>query len=193
MPEQVILLQWRDSEVSVTAGATIHREELYGRQIKTVVERDGAVLEKVVLDPEGNIFLTPDITYLQTDGQGSLTTPARVQTEDGELLPQQPSSFKAKRTLQPADLADLVRLRVDAVLPVACDLAHGLYSTEFTYRDSHVLKAAVLNVTPERAFLLTGSYIETPMQGKTDVYSFFDEDEEPADDGDDGEISFVMF
>ena len=194
MADKVILFQLGDSEVPVTVGATIHRQELYGRQTRTV-EKGGEVLHAVVLDPEGNAYFPPDVAHLQTDGQGSLTTAALVQTEDGEPLPPKPSSFKAKRPLQPAALADLARLRVDAVYPVACGLPPGLYRTEFTYRDAPVLKSAVLNVTPDGAFLLTGFYVETPLQGPADVYAFFDEDEdvEPDDDGDDGEISFMMF
>ncbi|HEX2093742.1 MAG TPA: hypothetical protein VHG28_15170 [Longimicrobiaceae bacterium] len=191
MANKLILLQIGDSEVPVAVGASIRREELYGRQTRTV-EKDGLVLEKVVLDPEGNVFIPADIAHLPTDGQGSLTTPPLVQTEDGEPLPQRLSSFKEKRTLRPAGLADVARLRVDAVFPVACDLPPGFYCTEFTYRDAPVLKAAVLNVTSDGAFLLTGAFIETPLQGQADVYSFFDEDEDP-DDEDPEEISFEMF
>jgi len=193
MPEKSILMQLGDAEVPVTLGAAIHRQELYGRQARTV-EKDGHVLYAVVLDPEGRDFLPSDIAHLQTDGHGSLTTAALVRTEDGEPLPQKPSSFKEKRTLRPAGLADLARLRVDAVFPVGCDLPPGLYCTQFAYRDAHLVKEAVLNVTSAGAFLLTGAFVEMPMQGRDDVYSFFDEEEDPEpDEGDGDEISFEMF
>jgi hypothetical protein len=192
MADKLILLQLGGSEVPVTIGATIRREELYGRQVRTV-ELDGLVLQKVVLDPEGNVFAPADIAHLPTDSQGSLTTPPLVQTEDGEPLPQQLSSFKQTRTLRPAGLADLARLRVDAVFPAACGLPPGFYCTEFTYRDAPVLKAAVLNVTSGGAFLLTGVFIDAPLQGKDDVYSFFEGDDPEEDDRDGDEISFEMF
>lgn len=194
MPDKLILLQLGEAEVPVTLGAAIRREELYGRQARSV-EKDGQVLQTVVLDAEGNVFLPSDIAHLQVDGRGSLTAPVLVQTEDGEPLPQKPSSFKEKRALRPGTLADLARLRVDAVFPVRCDLPPGFYCTEFAYRDAHVLKEAVLNVTSEGAFLLTGTSVETPMQGRADVYCFFDqEDEDPdQDEGDSDEISFEMF
>lgn len=186
-------LQLGDTEVVVLLAAAVHREELYGKQSRTV-EKDGEVLEKVVLDPEGNAFLPADVTYLSTDGQGSLTGRPQVQTEHGEILPDKPSSFKEKRALRVADVADLARLRVDAVFPVRCDLPPGLYCTEFTYRDAPVLKDAVLNVTPEGAFLLTGTFVDAEFQGKGDVYRFFDDDEEEIEEEEDeGEISFAMF
>jgi hypothetical protein len=183
MAEKIITLQLGDTELPVTLmGGVIRREQLYGKQTKTV-EKDGDVLQAVVLDPEGNVFLPSDIAHLPTDGQGSLTTAAEVQTEDGQRLPPLPSSFKEARPL-----------RVDTIYAVACDLPPGLYQTEFAYRDAPVLKAAVLNVTPEGAFLLAGCLVETPLQAKGDVYSFFDEGDDPEDDaGDDDEISFEMF
>lgn len=193
MAEKSILLQHGDREVPVKLGATIHREALYGRQSKTV-QKDGEPLQKVVLDAEGHVFHPSDIAYLQTDSRGSLAAPPLAQTEEGEPLEPKPSSFKVKRALQPVGVGALVRLRVDAVFPAECDLPPGLYSTEFAYRDAPILKTAVLNVTPHGAFLLTGILVETPLQGKTDIYSFFDEPEDEADDdGDDEDISFEMF
>lgn len=193
MADKLILLQHGDAEISVTIGATIHRDELYGKQTKTV-EKDGEPLQKVILDPEGNVFLPSDVTHLPTDGQGSLAEPALVQSEDGETLDPKPSSFKEKRPLHEAGVGDLAALRVDSIIPVQCDLPPGLYRTEFTYRDAPVLKTAVLTVTAEGSFLLVGTPVETPLQGKTDVYSFFDAgDDEPDDDEAEDEISFVMF
>lgn len=193
MAEKSILLQHGDREVPVKLGATIHREALYGRQSKTV-EKDGEPLQKVVLDAEGHVFHPSDVAYLPTDSRGSLAAPPLAQTEEGEPLEPKPSSFKVKRALQPVGVGALVRLRVDAVFPAECGLPPGLYSTEFAYRDAPVLKTAVLNVTPHGAFLLTGVPVETPLQGKTDIYSFFDEPEDEVDDdGDDEDISFEMF
>ena len=193
MADKIINLQLGETELPVTlVGGMIRREELYGKQTRTV-EKDGDVLQTVVLDPEGNVFLPSDIAHLPTDGQGSLTTQAQVQAEDGQRLPPLASSFRETRPLRPAEIADLAGLRVDTVYAVVCDLPPGLYRTEFAYRDSPVLKTAVLNVTPEGAFLLAGCLVETPLQAKGDVYSFFDEGDDPDEDGDDEEISFEMF
>lgn len=193
MAEKIINLKFGETELAVTLiGGTIRRQELYGKQIRTV-EKNGHILQAVVLDPEGNVFLPSDIAHLPTDGQGSLTTEPQVHTEDGQPLPLLPSSFKGTRPLRPAGIAELAALRVDTIYAVACDLRPGLYQTEFAYRDAAVLKAAVLNVTPEGAFLLAGTWVETPLQGKGDVYSFFDEDEYPDEEQDDDEISFDMY
>jgi hypothetical protein len=196
MPEKSMPLQLGGEEVSLLLGAAIQRAELYGRQRKTV-EIGGELLEKVVIDTEGHVFLPSDITHLATDGSGSLAIPPLVRTDDGAKLDLKPSSFKERRQLQPAAISDLAALKVEAVFPVRCDLQPGLYSTEFAYHGAHILKYAVLIVDEDAAFLLTGIRVDAPLQGPSDVYSFFEE-EEPEDEGDgeeddDGGLSFQMF
>ena len=187
-----MLLQLGATEVPVAVGAKIHRAELYGRQVKTV-ECGGEPLEKVVLDPEGRVFLPSDITHVATDSHGSLVDPPLTITDDGEELAVKPSSFREKRELEPAGLEALARLRVDAVMPVECTLPVGFYSTRYTYHDGPVLKEAVLNVTPSGAFLLTGTAVEVPLQDRAQVYDFFEPDACEAKPDDDDEISFQMF
>jgi hypothetical protein len=192
MSARLMLLQLGATEVPVAVGAKIHRADLYGRQVKTV-ECGGEPLEKVVLDPEGRVFLPCDITYIATDSDGSLVDPPITISDDGEELDIKPSSFREKRELEPAGLEALARLRVDAVMPVECTLAVGFYTTKYTYHDGPVLKDAVLNVTPAGAFLLTGTAVEVPLQDRAQVYDFFEPDGRDAKPDDDDEISFEMF
>lgn len=194
MASKTILLQLDGADLSVGIGATIHRDEIYGKQSKTV-EKDGQALQKIILDPEGQIFLQSDFTHLRSDSEGSLAEPPIVQTQDGEVLEPKPSSFKEKRVLECALLSQLAKLRVESIIPAECEgLPPGVYKTEFAYRDAPLLKDAFLNVTPDGAFLLVGNSMETPLQGKADVYSFFDSDETEDDiDGEDEDLSFEMF
>jgi hypothetical protein len=198
MPEKLILLRLDDAEVSIRIGKSIHRDELYGRQRKSV-EKNGVPLRRVVLDPEGRVFLHSDLAHLPTDTDGSLTSNPLFQNEDGEGLDLKPSSFKETRDLQVAGLDSLTTLRVDTVFPVECGLPPGIYTTEFTYHDSPLLKTAVLIVRVDEAFLLTGTQVDSPLQGRTDLYSFFvspdDDEDAPGDDERDAgdEISFEMF
>jgi hypothetical protein len=198
MPEKLILLRLDDREVSIRIGRSVHRDELYGQQRKSV-EKNGEPLRRVVLDPEGRVFLPSDLAHLPTDTDGSLTSDPLFQNEDGESLELKLSSFKEPRPLQVAALDSLAALRVDTVFPVECGLPPGVYTTEFTYHDSPLLRTAVLIVRVDDAFLLTGTQLDSPLQGRTDLYSFFDapDDEEdgPGDDERDAgeDISFEMF
>lgn len=79
------------------------------------------------------------------------------------------------------------------MFPVECAIPPGVYTTEFAYRDSPVLRYAALIVTDNGAYLLVGIEIDTPLQGKTDLYSFFDEPEAEDEDETDEMISFQMF
>ena len=192
MAEKVVQFHFGAVAVYVTIGATIHRSELYGKQVRTR-EKDGVALQEVLLDPEGQIFLPSAFAHLQTDSEGSLAETPLVQTVDGEMLDLKLSSFKEARPLEPATIQDLLSLRVSAVLPARCDLAPGLYKSTWTYRDSHQLKQAVLNITAAGdGFLLTGDLVESPLQGKPDVYSFFTADED-AEESDPDDLSMQMW
>lgn len=195
MAERLMVVQFGAREVAITTAAAIHRDKLYGKQCRSVV-KDGTPLEQVVLDPEGNVFLPPELAYLATDSAGSLATAPLTQTEEGELLDLKPSSYRVTRELTPAGIEVLARLRVDAVIPVKCEITPGFYTTEYSYHDAPQLKTAVLNVTADGAFLLTGTPVEAPLQGKNDVYNFFDDPESERDDSDeDGldDLTFDMF
>lgn len=190
MATKAIPLTFKDKTVEVEIGSTIKREELYGKTRKTI-EKDGVVLEKVTLSPEGEIFRPSDFTHLRMDGEGCLVETPVTQTEEGQKLEIQTSSFKTERPLKEASVSDLAALKIESVIPAITDLPVGIYATQYTFRDSPTLHSAILNVTPAGAFLLVGETLETPFQGKADTYDFFgtDEDEEDAED----EISFDMF
>lgn len=194
---KTVLFQYGDDEAAVSLGAAIKRDELYGKQSRSV-EKDGEPLEKVILDPEGALFLPSHFCHLQVDADGSVDDDPITETPDGEVLPTRVSSFKEKRDIRPAQIEDLARLRVTAIMPATCDsLPAGIYSTKFTYRDAPVLKDAILNITSDAAFLLVGTSIESPFQGTADVYNFFDGDgaDDTEDDGDTEaeDLSFAMF
>lgn len=189
MATKAIPLKFEDKTVEVGIGSAIKREELYGKSKKSI-EKDGIVLEKVTLSPEGEIFLPSDFTHLRMDGDGCLVETPIPKTEEGEVLETKTSSYKTERPLKAATPADLAALKIKSVLPAESDLPVGFYSTEYTFRDSPTLSAAILNVTPTGAFLLVGETLETPFQGKTDTYDFFAEDDNAEDEDEEGEISF---
>lgn len=190
MALKTIPLQLNEKAVEISIGSTINREELYGKTQKSV-EKDGTLLEKVTLSPEGEVFLSSDFTHLKVDGDGSLAEKPLAQTSEGVPLETQVSSFKERRTIEAATPTELAALKVQSVIPATTDFPVGLYKTQYTYRDSPTLNTAILNVTPEGAFLLVGETFETPFVGKTTTYDFFTDDEDESEEEE--EMSFDMF
>lgn len=181
MAEKNIPVLLDQTQVQISVGAAIEREELYGAQ-KLSVERDGTPLEKVVVSPWGALFDPKEFSNQSVDSQGTLEQKPVACDENGSPLPMHASSFKEARILTPAKWEELASFRAVKVMPAKCELPAGLYKTSFCYRDSVNLEDAFLVVRQDGAFLLAGETRLAPMQSKEEVYSFFETDEQDSDD-----------
>jgi len=189
MADKLLPLTFDNSPADVKVGGSIKREDLYGKQTKSV-EKSGETLEKVILTPWGETFPQNAFTSQRVDSAGALSSPAKPCTEDGEEIPVHPSSFKETRPLEPATTTDLILLKVASVIPAQTSLPVGLYKTRYNFRDSADVQTAILNVTPTGAFLLVGETAQSPLLGKDETYEFF-EDEAPENE--ENEMGFSMF
>lgn len=194
MAEKIIKFLYEHKEIEVGVESTIKREELYGKQSKSI-EKDGIPLEKGILTPSGQLFPASAFGTVRVDEDGALTNSPIPQTEDGKQAPIFISSFKEARPLKKIEPAEVVDLSVESVIPInQQDLEEGYYGTEYTYRDSTKLQDAVLVVKgagdKKESYLMVGDRKETPMLGKLETYNFFeDEGDEPEEE----EVDFNMF
>jgi hypothetical protein len=198
MAEKIIKVEFGGNPVPLETGATIKREDLYGKQKKSV-EQDGAPLEKVILTPEGEIYSPEFFTLQKIDSDGAIEGPTTICGEDGLALPLQASSYKEARAIKEIGAEEAVLLKTSSVIPIQTPvaelpLAPGFYKTTYNFRDSYETSDAVINVTPEGGYILIGEFSKPPMAAKEETYAFFEEEAAGgAGTEDDEEMSFGMF
>jgi hypothetical protein len=186
-----LTFRFEDQEISLELGSSVKKEELYGKKT-TTVEKDQAVLEKVLVTPEGEIIEVSNTRSIKVDPSGSLVEETQpISNETGQAV-FFTSSFKEARLMEKAHEQDLVSLSTESVYPVGqTNLEAGIYKTKFAYRDGPKLQDAILLVNSDKpSFLLVGEAKPSALIGPTETYEFFDAEDETADSD---EMSFEMF
>jgi hypothetical protein len=172
-------------------GSRVEKKALYGWS-RRVAEKDGRVLSRGALSPDGRLLRREEIALVKLDPEGSPV--AEPVTEvDGQPAAPQPSSFEQATTLVPVPLARLATFAAGDVYPLdGVDLAPGLYATEFSYRKAIQLKEALLLVKAGgEAWLFTGTTKQTAFVGRDVTYSFFDAEDDAAEEGEELDFSMV--
>lgn len=191
MAEKIINFTYGNKDIAVTIGATIKREELYGKQSR-IVEKDNKQLQKAILTPTGVLFPSSVFSSTRVDPNGSIIDAPTPKTLDGKEAAIFISSFKEARPLKKVEPSDIVDIAVEGVIPATQqDLENGFYETQYTYRDSTKLQEAVIIVNDKESFILVGERKETPLLGKGETYDFFEEENEEESSED--EVDFNMF
>jgi len=196
MAEKIIKVEFEGKPVALETGTTIKREDLYGKQKKSV-EQDGIPLKKVILTPEGEIYNPEDFTLQKIDSEGAIAGSTKLCDETGTELTLVPSSYKEARPITPISPEVAVLLKTSSVIPITTPVAEiplavGFYKTTYNFRDSYEPSDAVLNITPEGGYILTGEFSNPPMAAKEETYAFFEE-EATSEAEEENEISFEMF
>ena len=171
-------------------GSRIEKKALYGYS-RRVVEKDGKLLTRGVLSPDGRLLRRDAISALKVDPEG---TPVEdVATElNGALADLKPSAFEQDNALEAVPLIRLASFAVDDVYTLdALPLSPGLYATEFSYRKSIQPKEALILVKPNEGYLFVGVSKQTTFVGLNVAYSFFDAEEEEAEEGEELDFSMV--
>lgn len=182
---------FENQEISLELGASIKKEELYGKK-STTVEKDNTALEKILVTPEGEIIEVSHTRSIKVDQSGSLVEEAQSFSNETDQPVTHASSFKEARLMEKGVEQDLVALSTEGVYPVAQNILDaGIYRTKFAYRDGPKLQDAVLLVNPDSSsFLLVGEAKQPALIGPMETYEFFDAEDEPASSD---EMSFEMF
>ncbi|MEY2977245.1 MAG: hypothetical protein ACO31I_09855 [Prochlorotrichaceae cyanobacterium] len=185
-----IEFQWQGDTVTANLGTKITKQTLYG-YAKRIVEKDGQVLRKGYLSPEGQILERQEIDYAKVDPQGTVLEEVMTEIE-GQPAALFPSAFDQANPLIPVPLETLVGFNTTDVYPIVdLNLPPGLYETEFSYRKSYTPREAFLLVKAEddTAFLLVGERKNTPFVGLQVIYDFFDAE---GDEEDEDDLDFAM-
>ncbi len=185
-----VVFRWQNQTYRASLGSKITREVLYGKA-KTIVEKDGVVLNKGYLTPEGQIINRSEIDYAKLDPAGSIVEEVKTEV-DGIPAFLYPSVFDQENELKEVDIKELIGFNVSDVYPIKnIDLMPGLYEAPpFCYRKSYLPKESLLLVKSEGlGFLLVGERKKTALIGQQVSYDLFDvEDEGDEDD----ELDFTM-
>ncbi len=179
-----------DRVLAAQLGARVEKKALYGYSRK-VAEKEGCILSRGLLSADGRLLRRDEVSLVKLDPEG---TPVEdVVTEiDGRLAELQPSAFEQENALRPSTLSRLATFAVGDVYPVEqLALEPGLYETQFSFRKSIQPKEALLLVKGADAYLLVGEAKQTTFVGLNVAYSFFDAEEEDADDGEDLDFAMV--
>jgi hypothetical protein len=178
-----------DQVLSGQLGSRIEKKTLYGYS-RRVAEKDGKILSRGALSADGRLLRRDEIAVLKIDPDG--TPVDEIMTElDGALAELKPSVFERDNLLEEVPLIRLASFTVSDVYPLdELGLKPGLYSTEFSYRKSLQPKEALLLVKAGQGFLLVGEAKQTTLVGLSVAYSFFDTEEEEAEEGE--ELDFAM-
>ena len=169
-------LEFSLSGAAVTAalGEKVTKDALYG-EVRTIVEKDGRVLERGYLLPDGTLLYRSQMSSITADPEGTPVEPLQALVDD-QVMEQQPSSFEKATELRSVPLTRLVGFNVGDVYSLdAGTMAPGLYETTFNYRKSYQPREALVLVkTNGEAWLLVGAFKLTTFVGKTLAYEFFD-------------------
>ena len=184
-----IRFKFGDQVLPGQLGSRIEKKALYGYS-RRVAEKDGKVLSRGALSADGRLLRRDEISAIKIDPEGSPVD--EVVTElDGALADLKPSAFELDNPLAEVPLIRLASFTVSDVYPVdSLGLKPGLYATEFSYRKSIQPKEALLLVKTDQAFLLVGEAKQTTFVGLSVAYSFFDAEDEEAEEGE--ELDFAM-
>jgi hypothetical protein len=188
---KTILFRMGDSIISGQLGARVEKKALYGYSRK-VAEKDGVILERGMLSPDGRLLRRSQASLVKLDPEGSPVEDV-VSEIDGKPAELLPSSFDRESDLIPSSLARLATFAVTDVYPIdGLTLSEGVYETSFSYRKSIQAKEALLLVKDNgEAYLLSGVSKQAPFLGVDVAYSFFDDGS--SDDSDDAEdLDFSM-
>jgi len=178
-----------DRVLTAQLGSRIEKKALYGYS-KKVVEKDGRILSRGVLCPDGRLLRRDEISVVKMDPEG--TPVGELQTEmNGQPAEMKPSALDIENPLTPVSLSRLADFVVSDVYPIeALDLTPGLYETEFSYRKSIQPKEALLLVKGAESYLLVGVSKQSAFVGLDVVYAFFDEEDTEAE-GEELDFSMV--
>jgi hypothetical protein len=167
----------------VGLGEKVTKDALYG-EVRTIVEKDGAPLERGYLLPDGTLLRRAQMASIGADGEGTPVEPLQALVDD-QPIEQQPSSFEKAGELRGVPLTRLVGFSVTDVYALeAGGLKPGLYETTFNYRKSYQPREAMILVKADgEAWLLVGVCKHTAFVGKALAYEFFDAagDDDSAD------------
>jgi len=193
MHAKSIAFEYSGETINLELGSSIKKEDLYGKKTATV-EKDGKVLDKVLVTAEGSVIPTRATAIVKFDDEGSpLDEVQPCLNSNGEPV-FYTSSFKESRPLVTAQPREVVEMCTEAVYPVhQSQLEEGFYRTKFTYRDGPKLQDGILIVkNDEPSYLLVGEIRPTQLIGKTELYAFFDEDDVSSAESEE-DVSFAMF
>jgi len=158
----------------------VNKKDLYG-YAKRIVQKDGVVLDRGYLTPDGNLISRKAIELEKCDPEG---TPLEdILTEvNGEIATKLPSTFEQAQNLNKVDFKELIGFNVSDVYPITINnLEPGLYSTSFSYYASIARKEAFVLVKNDSAYLLAGESKATSWVGNIVYYDFFNTAEEEED------------
>ncbi len=174
--------------IAAQLGSRVEKKALYGYS-RRVAEKDGVVLSRGILTPDGNLYRKDQITMAKVDPEGTPVDEVASEIE-GQIVDLKPSSFEIENEIRPAALTRLATFAVSDVYPVnALDVSAGLYETEFSFRKSVQHKEALLLVKEGGAFLLVGVEKQSAFVGLDVAYSFFDADDDTEESE---ELDFSM-
>lgn len=179
-----------DQIVAGQLGSRIEKKALYGYSRK-VAEKDGKLLSRGVLSPDGRLLRREEIVLAKVDPDGS-PVDELVTELDGTLAELKPSAFEQETPLSEVSLARLATFAVSDVYPLdGLPLKPGLYATEFSYRKSIQPKEALLLVKDSEGYLFVGTAKQTTLVGLSVAYSFFDAEDDAAEEGEELDFSMV--
>ncbi|HSI83756.1 MAG: hypothetical protein ACAI35_27155 [Candidatus Methylacidiphilales bacterium] len=197
-------IQWQldGKTIALELGSKVNKKDLYG-YARHVAEKNGVVLERGYLCPDGMLLRRDALSLVKLDPQG--TPVDEVLTEvDGAPAEFVPSSFDQPNPLESVplhtlagfdtrDVYPLTGISADGTDAAATGLAVGLYRTSFNYRKALQPQDALILVKENgETWLLAGHSRRTTFVGQTVIYDFFDaEASDDSDDADDLDFSMV--
>ncbi len=179
-----------DSVITASLDSKVDKKALYG-YAKRVVEKEGRVLSKGILCPDGRLLQRDEVTPAYMDPEG--TPIEELMTEiDGKAVSFQPSSFDQENVLEPVPLQALIGFNTGDVYPIEnTGLSPGLYRTRFSYRKALQPREALVLVKEKEAYLLVGRRKNTAFLGLNVAYEFFDAEGEATEESEELDFSMV--
>lgn len=189
-PVKPVNVSLNGNTLSLQLGDKITKDLLYG-EVRPRVEKDGQVLERGWLLPDGTLLRRSQLTSATVDPEG---TPVEAPQSliDGNPAELIASSFEKEAELKPVPLTRLIEFTTtDTYALESSGLAPGLYETTFNYRKGYHARDALVLVKGQESWLLVGQFKRLPFVGKTLAYSFFDAAEDEADEADPLDFSMM--